>query len=533
MAGPSSSLVKMRQRNVAHGRFEESTRQEPDWIGDAPESHGLSFYLDLLRARLWIVILIVAVTVGTAAFYLVRAEKVYQASADMLVQPIPGSSEDLLGLGLPFESGDPTRDSETIARLITTTPVAERARELLRTNEPPSRLLAHVTAEPVAGSAIVSISAQANDPESASALANAFANGAIDVRTERMRKILDTVIPQLRQQLANVPASQTTVRDEVSGKIRTLEGLRLLQDPTFTLQAEATPPKHPISPRPALTIAASLLGAFVLAFGIILGAHFVNPRVEREEDLRRYRIPVIGRIPREGWRRRRKPFFQGSRNETWHMADRQPIRPSELSHATADAFHRLASSLSARTGERERAIFVTSPGPNDGKTTTSLNLAAALAAFNQRVVVVDGDSRRPAIAKTLGVSPEKGIGDVVTGRASVSDALVDADGLFGRVQVLSYEADESAPIPVSSEAADSLTREVLQRGVWLVADGPALSYGPDSLPLAKRVASVLIVVRLRWTRLSDLADLAELLNQQGIVPSGFIIVGGKPRAVYG
>ena len=51
----------------------------------------------------------------------------------------------------------------------------------------------------------------------------------------------------------------------------------------------------------------------------------------------------------------------------------------------------LPSSLSARTGERERAIFVTSPGPNDGKTTTSLNLAAALAAFNQRVVVVDGD----------------------------------------------------------------------------------------------------------------------------------------------
>jgi Mrp family chromosome partitioning ATPase/capsular polysaccharide biosynthesis protein len=524
----------MRQRNIAaRGPFDEPTRQEADWIGDAAESHGLGFYLDLLRARLWIVILIVAITLGTAAFYLVRADKVYEAHADVLVTPIGSSSEDLLGLGLPFESGDPTRDAETIARLITTTPVAERARSSLGSSESATTLLGHVTAEPVAGSSIVSISAKANDPRAAALLANAIATGAIDVRTDRLRSILDTVIPQLRQQLAEVPPSEAATRDEVSGKIRTLQGLRLLQDPTLHLEAEATPPRHPVSPRPALTIGASLVGAFVLAFGVILGAHFFNPRIEREEDLRRYRIPVIGRIPSEGWRRRRGPWFRASRNDSWHVHDRPPIRPNELSHATADAFHRLASSLSARTRERERAIFVTSPGPNDGKTTTSLNLASALAVFNQRVVVVDGDARRPAIAKTLGVAPENGIGDVVTGRVSVADALVDADSFFGRIQVLTYEEDESAPIPISSEAAGSLTREVLERGAWLVADGPALSYGPDSLPLAKQVASVLIVVRLRWTHARDLADLAELLTQQGIVPRGFIVIGGKPRAVYG
>jgi Mrp family chromosome partitioning ATPase/capsular polysaccharide biosynthesis protein len=524
----------MRQRNVAaRGPFDEPARQEADWISDAAESHGVSFYIDLVRARLWLVVLIVAITVGTAVFYLVRADKVYQAHADMLVTPISGSNEDLLGLGLPFESGDPTRDAETIARLITTTPVAVRARSSLHASESATALLGHVTAEPVAGSSIVSISAKANDPQLATALANAFATGAIDVRTRRLRSILDTIIPQLRRQLADVPPSEAATRDTVSGKIRTLEGLRLLQDPTLHLEAEATPPKHPVSPRPVLTLGASLLGAFVLAFGIILGAHFVNPRLEREEDLRRYRIPVIGRIPREGWQGRRGPLFSGAHDDSWHVHDRPPIHPKELSHPTSDAFHRLASSLAARTGEQERAIFVTSPGPNDGKTTTSLNLAAALAAFNQRVVVVDGDSRRPAIAKTLGVAPEKGIGDVVTGRVSVADALVEADGLFGRIQLLTYEADDSAPIPVSSEAADALTREVLQRGAWLVADGPALSYGPDSLPLAKRVASVLIVVRLQWTRLRDLADLAELLSQQGIVPRGFIIIGSKPRAVYG
>jgi non-specific protein-tyrosine kinase len=525
----------MRQRNTAaRGRVEEPPRQEADWIGDPVESYGLGFYIDLLRSRLPLVLLIVGVTVGIAALLVVRAEKVYEAHADLLVQPIAGSNEDLVGLGLPFESGDPTRDAETFARLITTMPVAERARASMGAQESASALLNDVTAEPVAGSSIVTVIAKANDPDRAALLANAFATGAIDVRTERLRSVLDVVIPQLRQQLADIPIAQAGVREEVSGKIRSLEALRVLPDPTLHLEARATAPSEPVSPRPVLTIGAALIGAFVLAFGVILGAHFVNPRIEREEDLRRYRIPVIGRIPREGWRRRRRvPLIGKARADSWHIHDLPPIPPNELSPVTANAFHRLASSLAARTRDSARAIFVTSPGPNDGKTTTSLNLAAALSGFSHRVVVVDGDSRRPAIAKALGVAPESGLGDVVTGRASVADALVEADGFLGRIQVLTYNDEESALIPVSAQAADTLTREVVQRGAWLVADGPALSYAPDSLPLAKRVASLLIVVRLRWTRARDLADLAELLVQQGIVPGGFIIIGSKARAVYG
>jgi hypothetical protein len=45
------------------------------------------------------------------------------------------------------------------------------------------------------------------------------------------------------------------------------------------------------------------------------------------------------------------------------------------------------------------------------------------------------------------------------------------------------------------------------------------------------VASVLLLVRLHKTRTRDLADLAELLQQQGIVPAGFVIVGGRQRSI--
>ena len=499
------------------GTLETPVRSAADWISDTPRSHGLGFYVELLRARLWIVILIFVITVGSTALLVTRADKTYEAHADLLVTPIRGDNEDLFGLGLLSESGDPTRDAETLARLITTTAVAERVRSTLGAEQAASELLDNVTAEPVAQSSIVTITARANSPESAAHLANAFAEGAIAVRTVRMRRLLDSVIPQLRGQLADLPAVEAGAREQLSGRIRSLETLRLLPDPTLHLEAEATVPRDAVAPRPVLSIGASLVAALVLAFGVILGAHFVGPRIESEEDLRQYRIPVIGRIPTV---RRR-------------VGQRAPVLPEELDPATLDAFHRVASSLVARTPAGERAIFVTSAGPGDGKTTTSINLAAALAALSERVILVDGDSRRPMVAQTLEVTPVHGFGDVVTDQASVAEALLETDRLAGGVQVLARGPGEFTPTPISAEAADKLIREATQRGAWLLTDGAALAYAPDLLPLAKRVATLVIVVHIRRTRARDLADLGELLTQQGITPSGFIVIGGKPRAVYG
>ena len=76
---------------------------------------------------------------------------------------------------------------------------------------------------------------------------------------------------------------------------------------------------------------------------------------------------------------------------------------------------------SPRTQEHERAIFVTSAGPNDGKTMTSLNLRL------RSLPSISGRGRRRRFASSgdcqdAGVVPESGIGDVVTGRVSVADA---------------------------------------------------------------------------------------------------------------
>jgi capsular polysaccharide biosynthesis protein/Mrp family chromosome partitioning ATPase len=490
-----------------------------DWVGAPPSSEGLRLYLDVLRARSWIVVLLVAIAVVSAAAVVSRTEKVYAAEADLLITPIPDANESLFGLGLVSESGDPTRDAETLAQLTTTDAVARRVRSRLALDQSAGSILNDVSAEPVAQSSIVTITARADDAEQAARLANTFARAAIDVRTERLHQLLDSVIPRLRRQLNQMRPADTRAAESLGAKLEDLETQRLLPDPTLHLESRAQPPSAPIAPRPLLTIAAAFIGALVLGIGVVLAAHVLDTRIEREEDLRRYRIPILGRIPREPVRRR--------------LGRSGPLRPDQLSLTTLDAFNRLASSLTARTDSDTHSSFVTGAGPHEGKTTTAICLAASLGSLTDGVLLLEGDSRRPSVAQAFALDPGPDLTDVVNGRCRLGEAVHESDRLPAGVRVVVTEpADIAAPAPVSPEVADTLVREAQELSNWLVVDGPALNYAPDLLPLAKRVDSLLLVVRLGTTRVRDLADLAELLVQQGITPDGFIVVGGKPRSFY-
>ena len=164
--------------------------QEPtsssQWLEPPEEELGLKRYLETIRERWVLVVVSTAVCTLVAIAYLLVATKTYQAEADLLITPV--ASDTLPSLPLIRQSADPTRDVETAAKLVTNVDVAARVKAQLGLSETPQDLLKEVSAEPIAQSNIVAVTAEKDSKADAQRLANAFATQAVAEQTDKLHK---------------------------------------------------------------------------------------------------------------------------------------------------------------------------------------------------------------------------------------------------------------------------------------------------------------------------------------------------------
>ncbi|HXW57943.1 MAG TPA: Wzz/FepE/Etk N-terminal domain-containing protein [Solirubrobacteraceae bacterium] len=487
----------------------------PSWLAPQGPQEGLKHYAEVVRERLRLIIACVIVATAVAGVYVKVAPKTYKAEAHLLVTPVNGET-NLVGLGLITNSGTPTGDVSTAASLVATSEVATIvASKVPRTTA--RGVLGQVSAVPVAESNVVAITATASSAERAQRIANAFALGTVENRTQDLHHELDTIIPTLREKVSALPYGQRTGQGSLGERLAALEALQAGPDPTITVASLAQRPVSPSSPRTKLTLIAGVLAGLLIGIGAAFALDGLDPRIRREETLRRiFRLPVLARVPRE-------------RRGSGHHA---PLRPDEVSEVALESYRMLRVALGIRgfSGRRftlrdARSVMVTGSSSSEGKSTVALNFASALASAGNRVILIETDLRRPSLGAALQIHPRHGITGVLMEDIELEDALIPVDGSDGDLSVLLV--DQAGPFLADGLLAkgSALVEKAKALADYVIVDAPPVTEVSDAVPLSQHVDDVVVVARLGHSRADRLVNLGEILARQGVRPTGLVIVG--------
>lgn len=467
-------------------------------------------YLQTVRERRWIVLATFVIVFGLAAAYVAAATRVYEAQTDVLVTPVQ-SIDPVAGLGPIVESSDPTLAVETAAQLISTPAIAEETIIRLGPDAPtddPQQLLEQVSVEPVSQSNILAVTAEADTAAEAATLSNTFARAGVDSRDEALNERIDEKVRQLRRSLGALPRGSAEAREQAA----LLVDLQVRdKDPSLQVVTPAIPPETFARPRVALILIAAALGGLVLGVAIAVALRLFDPRLRREEQLRSLLdLPVLARVPDE------------------RAMGKRPMPPQTLSAQSVEAYRTLRATLAARApGDGPVSILITGASPGEGKTTTAISLASSFALAGSRVILIEADLRRPAIARTLEVEVEKGVVSVLTENCEIEEALVPAPIVVSGLGLLlsDYSGPGNAGELFALPIAEKLIDDAKQLADVVIVDSPPLTEVIDALPLAQRSDMVVIVSRLGQSDLRRIKELGELLADSGVTPAGFALLG--------
>ena len=310
----------------------------------------------------------------------------------------------------------------------------------------------------------------------------------------------------------------------------------------------ARKPIRPYKPNFLMNSVVGFAGGFFVGIAFVIFRDQANKSVRDPGELsRQINVPDLGAIPEA-----RQRFLQMSPypfkplsvlgDEGLHRSQAQPClelitwnrKPSFI----AESFRATLPSIlfSHPTEGRPRVLVMSSPNPGEGKTTIATNLAIAISEITQRVLIVDGDLRKPRLHRIFDVPNESGLSDLLS-----SDEPVSAAKLYGIIQPtqitgLSVLTSGSETHDTSSlfysRRLPELLRLLREEFDTVVIDSPPVLQIPDSRLMARFADGIIMVVRAGRTARDSAVLAHQRLAEDGSRVLGTILNSWDPGSMH-
>jgi capsular exopolysaccharide synthesis family protein len=369
------------------------------------------------------------------------------------------------------------------AGLATSEQVAARAVDQLKAPISPGELRAKITAKPIDKTVLLQVGVTDADPDQAQIYANAVADQLVQVVSE-----LET------SRRGGTPAAGAIVVDEADYPTTSL-GWALWK-------------------RLVLGGVAGLVLGLVLAILVGIADRRLRGRetVEDSTDSR-----VLGGLPTDP---RRKSVGVVDLEENSIYTERLRELRTNLRFSVAN-------------GKPPRVIAITSPGSGEGRTTTAIDLAAALAESGRTVLLVDGDLRDSAIASQLTISDQardaatqRGLSTVLVGDDRAAEVILDGVAVGEGHTISLLPAGPTPPRPGELWATDRATdlfEELARNFDYVVIDTPPLGSFADGVIAGSLGDGAILLARIQQTTSSALRRALQSLATANVSLIGTVV----------
>ncbi|MFI2838563.1 polysaccharide biosynthesis tyrosine autokinase [Mycolicibacterium sp. PDY-3] len=414
-------------------------------------------YVKLLRARWLTMLLTFSICLAGAVAYTLLTTPMYEASTRLFVSTSAGAS-----LAETYQGNRSSQERVfSYTELLTGETLAQRTVDKLGLDLSAKDLTERITASSKPDTVLIDVDVVDSSPVRARDIANVLSD-------EFVRFVSELENPE------GAPAPDTRV----------------------IVEQRASIPEDPVVPNVPVAILVGALIGLLSGFGLAVARHIFDNTVKDRETVELVTgTGLVGTIPRDKDRRAKTP-----------------ISFSDDNSAIAESFRKLRTNLHFLSVDNPpRVIVLTSSVPSEGKSTTAVNIALALAESGHTVALVDGDMRRPMLHNYLSLVGAVGFSTVLSGQVTVDEAIQETK--YPGLSVLT--AGTIPPNPselLASQAARKVINDLRQRFEYVIIDTTPLLAVTDAAVLSAAADGVLIVVRFGHTKRDQVAHATASLS---------------------